>query len=114
MAFQKDAILQKQYHIFTTKLRQDILPNYLAELCSRNTLTISPQVVCLYNVVSSSGSEIFSTTLQPFYNTIRYNTVIDITRFKDGSQKCIDYTEKMKWSFFNIIYTFLFGYNTVV
>ena len=34
-------------------------------------------------------------TLQPLYNT-----VLDITQFKDGSQKCI--------------YTFLFGYNTVV
>ena len=28
-------------------------------------------------------------TLQPLYNT-----VLDITRFKDGSQKCIDYIEK--------------------
>ena len=39
-----------------------------------------------------------------------YNT------FKDGSQKCIDYTEKMTINghFYNIIYTFLFGYNTVV
>ena len=26
-------------------------------------------------------------TLQPLYNTIRYNTVLDITRFKDGTQK---------------------------
>ena len=45
-----------------------------------------------------------------------YNTVLHITRFKDGSQKCIDYIEKNdhKWSFFNIIYTFLFGYKTVV
>ena len=33
-------------------------------------------------------------TLQPFYHTVRYNTVLDITRFKDGSQKCIDYIEK--------------------
>ena len=34
-------------------------------------------------------------TLQPIYNTVRYNTVLHITRFKDGSQKCIDYIEKM-------------------
>ena len=29
-------------------------------------------------------------------NTLQslYNTVLDITRFKDGSQKCIDYIEK--------------------
>ena len=54
-------------------------------------------------------------TLQPLYNTVRYNTVLDITQSKDGSQKCIDYIENdHKWSFFNIIYTFLFGYNTVV
>ena len=33
-------------------------------------------------------------TLQPLYNTVHYNTVLDITRFKDGSQKCIDYIEK--------------------
>ena len=28
------------------------------------------------------------------YNTVHYNTVLDITQFKDGSQKCIDYNEK--------------------
>ena len=33
-------------------------------------------------------------TLQPLYNMVRYNTVLDITQFKDGSQKCIDYIEK--------------------
>ena len=33
-------------------------------------------------------------TLQPLYNTLRYNTVLYITRFKDGSQKCVDYIEK--------------------
>ena len=33
-------------------------------------------------------------TLQSLYNTVHYNTVLDITRFKDGSQKCIDYIEK--------------------
>ena len=33
-------------------------------------------------------------TLQPLYNTVRYNTVLDITRFKDGSQTCLDYIEK--------------------
>ena len=32
-------------------------------------------------------------TLQPLYNTVRYNTVLDITWFKDGSQKCIYYIE---------------------
>ena len=33
-------------------------------------------------------------TLQPLYNMICYNTVLDITRFKFGFQKCIDYIEK--------------------
>ena len=33
-------------------------------------------------------------TLQPLYNTICYNMVLDITRFKDGSQTCIDNIEK--------------------
>ena len=33
-------------------------------------------------------------TLQPLYNTVHYNTVLDITQFKDGSQKCIDCIEK--------------------
>ena len=27
----------------------------------------------------------------PLYNTVRYNAVLYITRFNDGSQKCIDY-----------------------
>ena len=34
------------------------------------------------------------TTLQPLHNTVRYSIVLDITRFKDGSQKCIDYRFK--------------------
>ena len=34
-----------------------------------------------------------NSTLQPLYNTVHYNTVLDITRFEDGSQKCIDYIE---------------------
>ena len=33
-------------------------------------------------------------TPQPVYNTVCYNMVLDITQFKDGSQKCIDYIEK--------------------
>ena len=35
------------------------------------------------------------TTLKSLYNTVRYNMVLDITRVKDGSQKCIDYIEKL-------------------
>ena len=56
-----------------------------------------------------------STALQPLYNMIHYNMVFDIIQFKDGSQKCIIILKNdHKWSFFNIIYTFLFGNNTVV
>ena len=33
-------------------------------------------------------------TLHPLYNTVPYNTVLDITWFKVGSQKCIHYIEK--------------------
>ena len=29
-------------------------------------------------------------TYKPLYNTVHYNTVLDITQFKDGLQKCID------------------------
>ena len=52
---------------------------------------------------------------QPRYNAVRYNTVLDITWLKDGSQKCKDYIEKMTINgHFYIVFTFLFGYNTVV
>ena len=34
---------------------------------------------------------LFVSTLQPLYNTVRYNTVLDIKRFKNGPQKYIDY-----------------------
>ena len=33
-------------------------------------------------------------TLQPLYDMVPYNMVLDISGFKDGSQKCIDYIEK--------------------
>ena len=41
----------------------------------------------LYHAKSTS-------TLQPLYKRVHYNTIFDITRFKDRSQKCIDYIEK--------------------
>ena len=43
-----------------------------------------------------SGTKIINqkSTLQPLYNTAHYNTVLDITQFKDESQKCTDYIEK--------------------
>ena len=33
-------------------------------------------------------------TLQPLYNTVRYNTVLDITWFKDGYEECINFIEE--------------------
>ena len=34
-------------------------------------------------------------THKPLYNTVHYNMVLDITPFKEGSQKYIDYIKKM-------------------
>ena len=45
-------------------------------------------------VISCFFFVLFFITLQPLYNTVHYSMVLDITRFKDGSQKCIDYIEK--------------------
>ena len=36
----------------------------------------------------------FSIYTTTSYSTVRYNTVLDITQFKDGSNKCIDNIEK--------------------
>ena len=36
----------------------------------------------------------FKVHIDIFIARFLYNTVLDITRFKDGSQKCIDYIEK--------------------
>ena len=55
-----------------------------------------PGYLLLYCTVIRSQT-VFSNiiiTLQTLYNTVRYNTVLAITRFKDGSQKYIDYIEK--------------------
>ena len=90
-----------------------IITSYIY-FCAR-TITLCQKLPLLLrannNTLSNNPVKIIY-TLQPLYNTVRYNTVLDITRFNDGSQKCIDYIHK--WSFFNIIYTFLFGYNTVI
>ena len=32
-------------------------------------------------------------THETLYNIVCYNTVLDIIRFQDGSQKCVDYIE---------------------
>ena len=53
-----------------------------------------PSLVDLISVMEDGMTKNIGNTLQPLYNTVHYNTVLDITRFKDGSQKCIDYIEK--------------------
>ena len=54
-----------------------------------------PTLVILYAPPSNeNGGSIKEYTLQPLYNIVRYNTALDITLFKDGFQKCIDYIEK--------------------
>ena len=37
-------------------------------------------------IITLSSSQYDLNTLQPLYNMVCYNTVLDITRFKDGSQ----------------------------
>ena len=36
----------------------------------------------------------YGSTHYPLYNTIHYSMILDITQFKDRSQKCTDYIEK--------------------
>ena len=54
----------------------------------------SPSLYCVVFLISYMAHKIGPNTLQPLYNTIYYNTVLDTTQFKGGSQKCIDYIEK--------------------
>ena len=40
---------------------------------------------------------------QPHYNSVPYNTILDITGLEDGIRDCIDYIENdSNWSFFCI------------
>ena len=56
--------------------------------------SIDPDQAQLSLLLSAWAITADTNTLQPLHNTVRYNTALDITRFKDGSQKCIDYIEK--------------------
>ena len=60
-------------------------------------------------VEESTPPKWVKSTLQPLYNTVCYNMVLDITRFKDGSQKCVDYIEKRPFMviFQYILYIFI-------
>ena len=58
---------------------------------------VAVELICCFGHVKQFKTKALhknTNTLQPLHNTVRYNTVLDITRFKDGSQKCIDYIEK--------------------
>ena len=70
-------------------IKQDISESML--LTSRSFMCCA----CGYNE-QNFGQECNTSpsTLQPLYNKVHYNTVLDITGSKDGSQKCIDYIEK--------------------
>ena len=57
--------------------------------CLREALLMCTHNICFRQEIRKNIS-----TLQPLYNMAHYNTVLDITRLKDGSQKCIDYIEK--------------------
>ena len=70
-------------------------------------ISICLEVLLAALFISISNRYQKKTTLQPLYNTVHYNRVLDITRFKDGSQKCIDYIEK--WPFMVI-----FQYNLYI
>ena len=52
--------------------------------------------------IARPGIKFRINTLRPLYNMVHYNMVLDITRFKDGSQN-------VQIILKNIIYTFLFG-----
>ena len=45
-------------------------------------------------------------SLQPLYNTVHYNMVLDITQFKDGSQKCIDCIENFQYALYIFQYMY--------
>ena len=73
----KDVGIEVLLYMFWVLIRSASTREYQQHTFSwRNKNTLQP----LYNMV--------------LYNMVLYNTVLDITRFKDGSQKCIDYIEK--------------------
>ena len=65
---------------------------FVLELCEF-TLN-SPVRAAQYGNTQSIFFLGFVNTPQPLNNTACYNTVLGITQFKDGSQKCINYIEK--------------------
>ena len=82
-----------------------------AEVSSLKPPTDDAIICSCDGLINKDVIKVFILCKKIHYNTVHYNTVLYIVRFKDGFQILIN---DHKWSFFNIIYTFLFGYNTVV
>ena len=76
---------------------------------SKSTLVFPLKIILVFNGAGGGGGEPnvslvfyfqlpnkFSAKLriELLYNTLCYNMVLNITQFKDGPQKCVDYTEK--------------------
>ena len=86
------------YHPFIISIWLNVERDVNLQICFISFCPVSYLENC-FRFISFGFSpfQSFPYTHQPLYNTISYNTVLYITRFKDGSQKCIDYIEK--WSF---------------
>ena len=52
------------------------------------------QLMIPYNFGHMTAQISSECTHKPLYNTAQYNKILDIIRFKDGSQKWTDYIEK--------------------
>ena len=65
-----------------------LVPHFIVKY---NLLTLSAN----RNLILATCNKQTSNTHKPFYNSVHYNTVLDITQFKDGSQKYKNNIEKM-------------------
>ena len=76
-----------------TKADRSMLAIDIVSIWRGSYIRYGKESYCLYNIDSTTNyfynttSVISICTLQHLYNTVRCNTVWDITRFKDGSQK---------------------------
>ena len=65
----------------------------LTKVSSDNPIGLTPSIM-ITNTVPDQEHISTKRSLQPLYNMVHYNTVLDKTRFKYWSQKCIDDIEK--------------------
>ena len=92
--FQSDLYCPLTETLDTTEcMSGEQIPRYVAHVrvnLNLHILQIFEGTFCLMDHICKCKYGIIQTyTLQPLYNTVHYNIVLDITRFKDGSQKCI-------------------------